>query len=370
MGNTNSRTTSSANSTDSNFFRRKQTDITIEIITTGRSHTYDSYKPADPEVAQWHKANLIEKTPLIREFEENLTTGAAEYAESKLSQCPAERRAGYDKFFNHPENMRRAREIQATYARAPCGTDSIILSRLFKMLTPAAKSHPADVPLASRGFNDISLDDAIFHTEIDLRVHLYRRNLGSVRLQVLNWYYKWNLQRFDVVDHYTDERVGSIIVHISPTLPPTTTPLLTEPPLQIINTTGGYNLVHELTHAVNFSLVPYYKIPRDLVEIAPMCMENSARWSNNDPISPNDLTRQAALAIADLTANTPDEFNETFAKHANYHSVGHVRARMWHFTNMPFKYYSYAIGMGAKNYRALPNAVRSTKREDILALAE
>ena len=356
-----------ASTPTADFFRHKRTDITIELVTTGTSPTYDSYTHTDPDVTQWHKANLVTKTPLIREFEADLMTGAAEYAASKLSQCQDERRAGYDKFFNHPENMRRAREIQATYTRPP--PDPAILSRLMKMITYAAKTHPADVKLASRDGN-ISLEDAIFHVELDLDVHLDRRNLGSLRLQFLNWYNQWGLQRFDVIDGVTHKHVGSIIVHQSKTLPPTTTPLLTEPPLQIVNTTGGYNLVHALTHAVNFSFVPSYKIPRDLIEIAPMCMENSARWCNDDSLSPNDLTRQAALAIADLTANTPDEFNEIFAKHSNTHPVGHVRARMWHFTNMPFKYYSYAVGMGAKNYRALPNAVRSSKREDILALTE
>jgi len=353
----------------SEFFRSNTTRIVTELITTGTSTTYDSYTHTDPAIIKYHADNIPEKTPLIKEFEADLMTGAAEYVQSKSSPDSYVRRVGYDKFFNHPENMRRAREIQKTYSRPV--PDPVVLGKLFKMLTnvPHATVHPIYWASTDRGDqNTTTMEEAIMQAETKLFVTLKpKRYLGSIGLQLKNWYHQWGLSRFDIIDDITDRHVGSVIIHQSTTLPPTTTPLLTNPPLQIINTTGGYNIVHELTHAVNFSFVPYYKIPRDLVEIAPMCMENAVR---SQPISNKDLSRQAALAIADLTADTPDEFNVIYSKYTNTRPVGHVRARMWHFTNMPFKYYSYALGMNAKNYSALKNAVRSENREDILLLTD
>ncbi len=349
-------------SEDNEFFDSHWVTIVSEIATTGTSVTYDKYESRSLEARRYNLDNIPGKTELIKKFEHGLREPADvfnEYVNSK-------NKTTYDKFFDHPENMERARKIQSTYVRPD--PDPTILSKLRSMITLRPNVHPTEHSGHTKENPDLTIENAINIVEHVTNVKIIpTRYLGSITLHVLSWWYVWNLQRFQLYDgrHLR----GNIILHKT-NASPTTTSLLTSVPTQIVNAITGYNLVHELTHAVHFSLVPYYKIPRDLVEITPMCMENYARFEFNEPLDDWDVQRQAALAIADMTTDTPDDFNTVFAKNACLENVGDVRARMWHFTNVPFKYYQYAIGMGAHKYSALPNAVRSGDRDVIMKCIE
>lgn len=378
---------------DKKFFDSNWVKIICEFASTGASPTYTDYKWHDPEIKQYIDDNIPLKTELIKKFEANLSIGMERYIASKQLQGTnhhEEKITAYDKFFNHPENMQLARDIQKTYPQPI--QDPTIINTLNSLLLPkTVPVHPVDYEsikpqpcvIESSVLVPQTLDGAISHVEDQLKVQFIRKRfLGSIYLNVLNWWYGWGLRRYHIADNLSPycekcndpntlkfKTIGEVIIHESLKLPATTTPLLTTGlPTVFINTTGDYNYVHELAHAVHFSFVPFYKIPRDMIEIAPMCMENSVRRDRWQPISAQDLQRQAALAIADLTATTPDEFNEIFAENAGLKDVGHVRARMWHLTNMYGKYYSYVLGMGANNYEQLKFAVRSGDKKEQMKL--
>jgi hypothetical protein len=222
--------------------------------------------------------------------------------------------------------------------------------------------------MTNKSTKDISFADAISHVEKLLDVKIVNaRYLGSLRLHFYNYWYRLNLHRVYIYDH--SDYVGSIIIKYTDANA-ATTPLLTTTPMQFISTTNNINLVHELTHGVHFTFVPFYKIPKDLVEVPSMCIENSIREIHAMQFTQRDISRQVALSIADLVANSPDEFNELYEKYACITNAGDVRARMWHFTNAPFKYYAYALGMASTNYSALAGAVRSCDRDVILQCSE
>lgn len=369
---------------DNTYFNSNWTKIVIELAQTGTSSIYDKFIPNNKEIKQYHDANLIQKTPLIEEFEANLNEPIAlrnAYIASKTNPNIDDRIKAYDEFWSHPKNMERAREIQNRYKRPNDEQYLPILLRLRNMIFKINKQimfdpdqpkiHPASI-LDTSNSDILITDDEIFEAvEHHLGVKFKQTSyLGSIILQFNNWRYGLGLQRYHLYDNsFPNRPLSSIIIHHVQSNP-TCTPLLTDIPTQVINTTGGYNLAHELTHAVNFSFVPYYKIPRDMVEIAPMCAENAIREINDDPIEPNIIKRQLALSIADLSTNTPDNFNECYANLMNYRNVGDIRARMWHFTNLPYKYYQYALGMNCTNYAALYNAVRTTDSNVILKCSD
>lgn len=370
--------------TDNSYFNTNWTKIVVELAQTGTSPTYDKFVPQSKEIKEYHDANLVKKTPLIEEFEANLSqpiTLRDAYLASKTNPDVNERIKAYDAFWSHPENMKRAREIQKTYKKPDQSQCELILLKLRDMITNInintkfnslqPKLHPAETIPDSKVdelIDDIEIFESVeHHLGVKFRKTPY---LGSIKLEFDNWRYGLKLQRYHLYDNsFPNRPLSSIIIHNVPNNA-TTTPLLTDIPLQVINTSGGYNLAHELTHAVNFSFVPYYKLPRDMVEIAPMCMENAVREIIDDPIKPNDIKRQLALGIADLTTDTPDDFNSCYANLMNQRNVGDLRARMWHFTNFPYKYYSYALGMGSTNYNTLYDAVRSNDKNVILKCSD
>jgi hypothetical protein len=75
---------------------------------------------------------------------------------------------------------------------------------------------------------------------------------------------------------------------------------------------------------VHFSLVPHYEIPRDLVEITAVCCENALRKEYNVEYGHRAIVMQVALSIADLTAKTPEEFNEIYEKRARECGISRI----------------------------------------------
>jgi GTP:adenosylcobinamide-phosphate guanylyltransferase len=353
--------------------------IVRELAGTGRSPTYDGYAYQDKYVTKYFADNIPPKTPLVEEFEANLMADGdritlAEYQETRSNPDLAVRRRAYDRFWTHPANMERLAKIQVA-GLSPIKPNSAILEKLREMLhEPTKPVHPAEYyysPDAAANEVQIGLDESIRHVENQLQVQIKRRWwLGSFMLHAANWWNGWELRKYVVARRSMPDRIeGEIMIRTTTALPATATPIMVgQTPLICINSIGGINYVHELTHAVHWSLVPFHTIPRDMIEIAPMCMENFVRKLNDKPLDPRDVTRQAALAIADMTATSPGEFNKIYADLCGLHSVGHVRARMWHATNVPGRYYQYALGTGAHNYGALAAAVRSADKDVIMRL--
>ncbi len=356
------------------FFNKNWVNIVYEFTQTDKSKTYDTFKPEYKLIKDYHADNFPEKTAIINDFEANILTPLDLRSEYIKNIETDNRHEIYSKYWNHPENMERAREIQKKYI-AP-DPDPIILSNLQRKLSLLSTSMDiipaADAPSNKLKTANITFAQAIEHVEEYLDVKIKQtRYLGSLTLQFYNWWYKLDLKRVYIYDLLNNKEIykGSAIIYYTNGTP-FTTPFLTTSPIQYIAASNNINLVHELTHAVHFTLVPYYKIPRDLVEVTSLCAENSIREKHNISYTQRDIVRQLALSIADLTAKDPDEFNTLFEKYAKFSNAGHVRARMWHFTNMPYKYYSYALGMSSNNYAALSKAVRSDDREIILRCME
>ncbi len=117
-------------------------------------------------------------------------------------------------------------------------------------------------------------------------------------------------------------------------------------------------MIHELTHAVQFTCAPFWTWPREIAEVPTMAIERQYNGEFPDWL----VRRQTAMAYADLTCADGADFNKIFAEKGGYTGVGLVSAKMWHYVAMPHTYYSYALGMRFPLTHMTKHMVRSPEK--------
>jgi hypothetical protein len=99
-------------------------------------------------------------------------------------------------------------------------------------------------------------------------------------------------------------------------------------------------LTHEIIHAIQNCYTPFYKYPKELVEIPAMCIERKSMEVNQQYID-----RNIALAIADIKADDPDTFDNVFNEESKSTPKVKVSNRFWHYIHYPRQYYAYVLGL-------------------------
>lgn len=272
----------------------------------------------------------------------------------------------YKAFWDNPEGMEIARRITP---RLPVkGTPLAqkheqIVAILQQYLQPCVPPIKAwDVPQATVPQAECTFDETKWYTANLTGVRFMERwYLGSVILQFQNWWYGLKIRRFDIVDWETIDKIGDMYLvegQRAETLPlaPKGRVLVTSP--------NDFNLAHEPVHAVQFSFVNFWEIPREHVEIPAMFVEKMVREDKLIPIDGKHLARQAALAIADLTTESPDDFNAEYEKLMGVTEAGHIRSRMPQLANCPQAYYGYVLGLTCdrKKQDKIAEAVRDPSK--------
>lgn len=335
------------------------------IYEKARSHygsyslTYDEfvarleYEPARSYVSP--SALARDKSPEAAKFEsltrvEDVSTRT--HLGSGLYKLITEKER-YEIYWDHPEGMEIARRITP---KLPAKGSSLalkheqIVAQLRKYLQPYTPAVAAwTLAQASVPQMPMSVDDMKYYSDL-MRVRFMERwYLGSIVLQLQNWWYGLKIRRFEIMDWETIDKVGDMYLvkgARAETLPlaPKGRVLVTSP--------DDFNLIHESVHAAQFSFVYFWEIPREHVEIPAMFVEKIAREDKRCSIDGKHMARQAALAIADLTTESPDDFNKVYEELMGVTGVGHLRARMPQLANCPQAYYGYVLGLTCERSNA------------------
>lgn len=349
------------------------------IYEKARSH-YGSYSPTYDEFVarlEYEPARSYvspTRSPEASEFE-NLTQVASVtrslYLDAVVNRRPDTKKI-YDQYWDHPEGMEIARRITPKLPAkgSPLALKHeqivVLMRKYLQPYTPAVAAWAlaqASVPQLP-----MTVDDMKYYSDL-MRVRFMERwYLGSIVLQLQNWWYGLKIRRFDIVDWETVDKVGDMYLikgARAETLPlaPKGRVLVTSP--------DDFNLIHESVHAAQFSFVDYWEIPREHVEIPAMFVEKIARENKLCPIDGKHMARQAALAIADLTTESPDDFNKVYEELMGVTGVGHLRARMPQLANCPQAYYGYVLGLTCErvNQSKIQAAVRDpTKILELVSL--
>lgn len=329
----------------------------------GGSVTYDkfvtdlTYEPA-------RKYVLPTKSPEAVEFERLAQITAvprSTYLEA-AANGRAEAKDLYQRYWNNPEGMAIGRRITP---KLPDKDSELglrhakIVGALYKYLQPYNPVIEAwMLPQVSVPQIPISIDD--MHKYASLMNVSFRERwyLGSVILHLQNWWYGLKIRRFEI---FNQSKIGDMYLIVGNR--PETLPLAPKGRV-LVTTPMDFNLIHESVHAVQFSFVNFWEIPREWVEIPAMFVEKIAREDKACPIEGKQLARQAALAIADLTTESPDDFNAEYEKLMGISNVGHLRSRMPQLANYPQAYYGYVLGLvtDRRNAKHIPEAVRDPSK--------
>lgn len=268
----------------------------------------------------------------------------------------------YKAYWHHPENMERARRITPRLDGGAAAAREKIVNMLkpyLRTYSPAVKAWT--VPQQAIPQLPCDLSDVEHYAKL-MRVRFVQRwYLGSTWLQFMNWWYGLGIRRFSIIDGDTQNAVGDMYLvegKIAQTLP------LASKGCVLVTTPNDFNLIHESVHAVQFSFEDFWNIPRTDVEIPAMFLENVARRDKQASLSEKHIARQAALAIADLTTESPDDFNAVYEELMGITEAGHIRARMPQLVNCPHQYYGYVLGLTCPflNIPKLGDAVRDSAK--------
>jgi hypothetical protein len=123
-------------------------------------------------------------------------------------------------------------------------------------------------------------------------------------------------------------------------------------------------LIHELTHAIQFTEEPFWKWDETLVEIPSIAAERKIMGD----FPPETIRKQCALAVADIDANNAAEFNKLYEKYSGFKNVGCVSAKMWQYYAYPKTYYRYPLSMvlplQQSNYYSYKNLHKTFTKTD------
>lgn len=344
------------------FYNKNWVRIIYEFVTNnGQSKTFNDFR----NVVTYEPVRLLvnpAKTSLTQEFEAHLMDGTItpeSYRFAIENQVDAERI--YKEFWYNPDNMKRAKELTL---KLPDPNSELgkrhakVVAVLKTMINPFMPIRPAYtiqshvIPQTDMNISDMQ------HYSSYLKVEFVRKwFLGSIPLQILNWWFQLNIQRFTIYDN--KKPVGDMYLILKHGVNPFTLPLMKG--TSIVVTAPNFNLIHESVHSVQYAFQSYWNIPRELVEIPAMCLENIARKDHNCELSKEQINRQAALALADLTTETPEDFNQAYEKFLRITNAGHIRAKMPHVVTNPQTYYGYVLGWARVDKSMLSQAVRDPK---------
>jgi hypothetical protein len=171
-------------------------------------------------------------------------------------------------------------------------------------------------------------------------------NVKTYRDYFYLWGYFYNIQKYDI---YQDEFLGSVYVKIRSNEKARTIPIAPKESKvkakSLVISDGSFNLPHEFTHGIQFCLNNFYDIETDYVETPAIIVERIFRRENNASYDDNFMRRQLAVAMADLSSETPEEFNANYEKIGNIKNAFNVASRFWHYRLYDKKYYSYIYGL-------------------------
>jgi len=267
----------------------------------------------------------------------------------------------HKKFWYHPKNMELAAKMTLPLPK-PYSELGKKHARIIKHLTsiaypgnmfrPAWSIQSEGVPQTSMPMSSINTYGQ--HMGVTFANRWY---LGSLMLQIRNWWFNLNIQRFSITDNFTNTKLGDMYLVITDKMHSHTLPL--GKGVSLVITEKNFNMVHECVHAVQYAYENFWDIPRDLVEIPAMALENKARNDYNCLFPKEQMYKQVALALADLTTDNPEAFNTAYEKYYKVTDAGHIRARMPHVVTNPQTYYGYILGLSHKiDIEMLPLAVR------------
>lgn len=188
----------------------------------------------------------------------------------------------------------------------------------------------------------ISIDDAIIQCEAATETRL------KARWSLFNLF---GYKCYSVVDERMRQTIGTVYVKIGPGNPQTI-PLgkgmsLIKSPKHTEPNRVTHQLTHELVHGVQYCFNNFYDIPKEIVELPAMALENTLA-----PASSAVIQKTVALSIADILADDVETFDTIFKEQAISTPPLNVANRFaWHYINYPRQYYSYALGLLVKPQR-------------------
>ena len=238
----------------------------------------------------------------------------------------------YDALWNFPENMERARKIDRNVEG-----NNKIFKRLRRFSNDFKETESYRLFTPRKNVTDIHVD------EVTTTVG---KMLGVKFTKVFYiWEWMYGVSKYHIYDGETFQ--STLYLKLDDTIAPRTIPLIPlcdrSQAVNYVESPNGILLSHELTHAVQYSFIPFYNVPKSVVEISSMFVENLFRKWYNCAYSDKFIRKQIGLAMADLKSNTPDEFNSNFEKYARVKNAGHIASRFWHYSNYPGVYYSYLL---------------------------
>jgi hypothetical protein len=351
MGNTNSLSVAPECQT-SRVYRFYQENWQTLLATEGNTPIYDQFKKACTldSLCDYFGSGFtgVEE----KEFDDHLNDVSEpglrqKYIDAMRSGTDAERKVYYEKFWYHPENMHRARKIKKL-PKDP--------------LTPEAAKVRETLLLEATNRNWIQRPSweifaipkqATFTPDQFPMVVREVSNLLNVSL-IPNWYlygYWTNTYKFSIYNSPLEgnKKIGEVYLRIKESgTQAKTIPLTPASDSSIarclVITPPDFNLPHELTHAIHYAFVPFWKVSKTVVEIPAMIVENHFRQAADCEYSDHFLRKQIGVALADLHSETPEEFNEAFARFANLTDVGHIAARFWHYAKYDKKILLLCVG--------------------------
>lgn len=360
-----------------------------DYFNFGKTNIYDkfqnkvSYTPLRKYLGSRHGEGIY------KEFEDNLMTtylGSLEnYGKAMGSQYPDVKKKAYALFWEHPENMTRAKKISKMQNRKETISNMIIpydkvkniLKIYFDENSPNWQTLPGYmIPNAGSGLqktatpkemNDVilpELEKLLNVMFIEESLSLYDRwNLGIVKTPSNS---KMTLKKYSIYEKTEKKFIGTVYVCYDSNIQQSkTVPLRPKSEnnhaINLLITRPDFNLPHEMTHAIQYSFNTFWECPKETVEIPAMLVERHFRKKYKCSFDSSFLRKQVAIALADLDSTSPKEFNKLYEKYGKIKNAGHICARLWHFVNCRFKYFSYVLGliMLEKNKKDLSDMVKN-----------
>ncbi len=269
-------------------------------------------------------------------LEENSKAGLQEYVTARRRNFEGDdRKSIEEKFWNVDFNTKLLNEFDRKQHES-----LFDLQHVVKFLRRHHPNKPTEYILSSgTQYQPIDIKDAVLQCEAATETRL------KSRWSIFNLL---GYKCFSVTDERTQENIGTVYVKISAGNPHTIPlgkgmSLIKSPPGSIAGSVT-HQLSHELVHGVQYCFNKFYDIPKEVVELPAMALENALV-----PASEECLQKTIALSIADILADNVETFDTIFKETAQSTPPLNVANRFaWHYINYPRQYYSYALGQLVK----------------------
>lgn len=307
------------------------------------------------------------ESPIIIQFGKNASIGIAEYKKAMKKKfyktgmdgvnepCLGKithnyvKRIAYDKFWNFKKNIKYLADNPRKLSKKKPIFNMGSLVHYMKVKNLEIKQsmknlpvEPWEIPSAGKSIN-YTLKEAsdIIEKEWDVQIkHVW---------SITGWWYGYHKLTISEEYNPTDDLVsppyykhrGTMWVakkfkdtDIDQSIPVNTTDTVLFAPYT-------EKLIHEMTHAVQNTFVPYWTRPREISEIATMLIERKYGPGFGKVM----MSKQLSLAIADLTSKDAQDFDSIYKRESPFKNPGSITCRMPHYYRYPRSYFTYVLGM-------------------------